>query len=216
MATRYKWEQFNVATTTQYSVASVGWGTSSGQTVRSSPWKVYYASNATIDNTALTIKLTGTITHAGDLTSTTGSYVTIPAKCYFIIVPEGTDYTAAVPANNVRYLTGRNSNSSSVTFDVASSKVYPSARITYYTASGTSVKIKGNTSYGYVTSFDSSAYPSNNYSGSYWYVYVGVEYVNFAGANGVVQAVKSVVCVGGTIKTNVSTYQGVSGAVKQS
>ena len=39
-----------------------------------------------------------------------------------------------------------------------------------YTASPSYTYSKGTESYGYVTSTSSTAYPDNNYSGSYWYV----------------------------------------------
>lgn len=76
--------------------------------------------------------------------------------------------------------------------------------------------IQGTTSYGYVSSDSASAYPTNGVSGSYWYKYVGTESVNYVGHEGTVKEVKAVACVNGVVKTNVSTYQGVSGVVKQS
>lgn len=75
--------------------------------------------------------------------------------------------------------------------------------------------VQGSTFYGNVYSDSASAYPTNGESGGYWYVYQGVEHTAFAGVDGTVKTITPTACVGGTVKTNVSTYLGVNGVVKQ-
>lgn len=67
-----------------------------------------------------------------------------------------------------------------------------------------------------VSSVSSNAYPNDGYSGNYWYVYKGAESINNAGVDGTVKDVKTVVCVNGVVKTNISLYQCVNGVIKQS
>lgn len=76
----------------------------------------------------------------------------------------------------------------------------------FYKATPTTSVSKGSTNYGYIASSSSSKYPSNSYSGSYWYVYAGSDCIDPTALTCAEPKAGRVVTVTATARSN--TYGG--------
>lgn len=220
MAIRYVWEKYSVKTEykltqkAQYSYALNG-------TTKKTKIITNIADNYLYEGTGYTINSDGTFTLTGTITSTkmqaTGVYIvyTMTAGKYYTMgSSSNVPILITVSTTSSEYRWALNNYSG----DGLCANIYfpnnKAGTVTLY--NGSEVKSQGTTNHGTVMSTSSSAYPTNGLSGSYWYVYKGIESINYVGVSGAVKQMKAVVRVNGATKTNVRVYQGVNGAVKQS
>lgn len=205
MATRYIWEKFNTTKEYYWTDSNVAANYGFNGALKSETTYINYSTSITENSTSISLNSPQQIVITG---SDIGKTFTFPAGTYFIVSKTN------VTKSSTYYKTTASTTFTTTLSGTSQIRFNNSASLKLYTL--TSKVVKGSTSYGYVKSTNKSAYPTNNYSGSYWYVYVGTENINFVGYEGTVKDVKTVVCVDGVVKTNVKEYQGVNGVVKQS
>lgn len=188
MSTRYVWEKWNCDSSTNYSCSFYISGNKHSEEdneeflIRSSFGSTFsYVKVATsgtgVNGYTVSVDSNGTFLCNGSAaTSSQVSGVTMNSKnVYFIVNNEGTmagvlwlnsAYTAGrayTEVNNLYYrLTGQNTYIYYEFYKKTSSLIYS----------------KGSTSYGNISSASSGAYPSDSYSGDYWYVLQGSDSID--------------------------------------
>ena len=158
MSTRYVWSKWN-------RVEAIEWKVSS-ESYSSVPSSMLNSANTSYSLNTSTGKVTGT----GALSSAGNNETRyfFPSSSY----SDSNGWTYHANAGSYFYSAYVTWTASGMGYTSSLSNIYR------YKSYQDTVYHKGSTSYGNISSTSSSAYPSNNYSGSYWYVYQGSDSID--------------------------------------
>ena len=157
MGLRYVWSKWNVDR------QLVQWSTSTGTKYQSGQQRsIYYSSNITSNGSNIQL-----LNPTEKVINEAGYSYNVPYGSYFIIDISRKSGSVTAPIAYYALYSLTVSSSFDVSSKIVTLSFNYSIPVYQYSIN------KGSTSYGNVSSGSSGAYPTNNYSGSYWYVSKG-------------------------------------------